>query len=55
MQEGRAHELIPMTGQTAGLIEEVLPAAEVVRNLVDEAEQALRTAQAFLVAGSGSA
>jgi nitronate monooxygenase/enoyl-[acyl-carrier protein] reductase II len=42
VESGRAHELVPFTGQTAGLVDEVLPAAEIVRRLVDEAEQALR-------------
>jgi nitronate monooxygenase/enoyl-[acyl-carrier protein] reductase II len=43
MAQGRAHELIPLTGQSAGLIDEVLPAAEIVDRLVREAEQALET------------
>ncbi len=42
VESGRAHELVPFTGQTAGLVDEVLPAAEIVRRLMDEAEQALR-------------
>jgi enoyl-[acyl-carrier protein] reductase II len=42
VQSGRAHELVPFTGQTAGLVHEVLPAAEIVRRLVQEAEQTLR-------------
>ena len=41
---GRAHELIPLTGQSAGLIDEVLPVAEIVDRLIREAEQALGTA-----------
>jgi enoyl-[acyl-carrier protein] reductase II len=39
----------PFTGQTAGLIHDVLPAGEIVRRMVNEAEQALdraRVAQA---------
>jgi enoyl-[acyl-carrier protein] reductase II len=47
LREGRAHELVPFTGQTAGLIHEVLPVAEILRRLVAEAEEALlRTAPA---------
>jgi nitronate monooxygenase/enoyl-[acyl-carrier protein] reductase II len=46
MREGRAHQLVPLTGQTAGLIGEVLPAAEIVRRMVLEAEDALRAARA---------
>jgi len=43
MAQGRAHELIPLTGQSAGLIDEVLPAAEIVDRLIREAERALGT------------
>jgi nitronate monooxygenase/enoyl-[acyl-carrier protein] reductase II len=39
---GRAHELVPFTGQSAGMIRQVKPAAEIVRELMDGAEQALR-------------
>lgn len=42
--EGRAHELVPFTGQTVGLIDEVLPAAEIIRRMVAEAEQLLQRA-----------
>lgn len=44
INERRPHELLPFTGQTAGLIDEVLPAAEIVRAMVLEAEQALERA-----------
>jgi enoyl-[acyl-carrier protein] reductase II len=44
LAEGRAHELVPFTGQTVGLIDEVLSAAEIVRRLVSEAEELLRRA-----------
>ncbi len=44
VQEGRPHELTPFTGQTAGMIGDVLPAAEIVRNLVAGAEEALARA-----------
>jgi enoyl-[acyl-carrier protein] reductase II len=40
------HELVPFTGQTAGLIRDVLPAAEIVGNMVAEAEVALAAARA---------
>ena len=39
---GRAGELTPFTGQTAGLVHEVLPAAQIVRALADGAREALR-------------
>lgn len=42
--DGNAHELVPFTGQTVGLIDEVLPAAEIVRRLVADAEALLRRA-----------
>jgi enoyl-[acyl-carrier protein] reductase II len=41
IQTGRPHELTPFAGQSAGLIGEVLPAGEIVRQMVDEAENAL--------------
>jgi enoyl-[acyl-carrier protein] reductase II len=41
---GSAHELVPFTGQTAGLIHDVLPVAEIVDRLVADAEAALRRA-----------
>jgi enoyl-[acyl-carrier protein] reductase II len=41
MHERRFHELFPLVGETAGLLHDVLPAAEIVRRLVDEARQAL--------------
>jgi enoyl-[acyl-carrier protein] reductase II len=44
VREGRGHELVPFTGQTAGMIREILPAGHIVHELVREAEEALRTA-----------
>src|SRR3712207_440529 len=44
VQQRKPHELMPFTGQTAGLIHEMLPAAEIVRTMVTEAEQALERA-----------
>ncbi|HWQ15059.1 MAG TPA: nitronate monooxygenase [Roseiflexaceae bacterium] len=41
LHEGRLHELLPFTGQTAGMIREVLPAAEIMRRILAEAEVAL--------------
>jgi enoyl-[acyl-carrier protein] reductase II len=49
VREGRQHEMTPFTGQTAGLIRELLPAAEIVRRLVSEAEEALAAAAALRV------
>lgn len=47
MQEGRAHQLLPVTGEVAGLIREILPAAEIVRQMVADAEAVLRSAAAL--------
>lgn len=44
IKERRPHELLPFTGQTAGIIRDILPAAEIVRKMVAEAEQALERA-----------
>lgn len=42
MRDGTAHELIPLTGQTAGLVRDIAPAAELVHRLITEAEATLR-------------
>ena len=42
---GRARHL-PFAGQSAALVHEILPAAEIVRRVVSEAEAALRAATA---------
>jgi enoyl-[acyl-carrier protein] reductase II len=47
LRDGRGHELIPFTGQSAGMIGEILAAGEIVRRLVAEAEEALRTVSSF--------
>jgi NAD(P)H-dependent flavin oxidoreductase YrpB (nitropropane dioxygenase family) len=41
MLQGRGHELLPFTGQTAGMIRETLPAVEIVRSIAAGAEEAL--------------
>jgi enoyl-[acyl-carrier protein] reductase II len=43
---GRGDEYLPFTGQSAGLIDDVLPAAEIVARVVAEAEEALSRARA---------
>jgi enoyl-[acyl-carrier protein] reductase II len=50
IQQGRPHELTPFAGQSAGLVQEVLPAAEIVRGMAREAEQALERAAALRTA-----
>jgi enoyl-[acyl-carrier protein] reductase II len=47
IREGKFGELLPFTGQTAGLIREILPAAEIVQRIVVGAEEALRRANAL--------
>jgi enoyl-[acyl-carrier protein] reductase II len=49
IQQGRPHELTPFTGQSAGLILDVLPAADIVRAMVAEAEDALERADALRI------
>jgi enoyl-[acyl-carrier protein] reductase II len=39
--DGRGHEYLPFAGQSVGLIDEVLPAAEIIRRVVAEAETSL--------------
>jgi hypothetical protein len=41
MREDRGHELVPFAGRTARLIHDVPPAADVLRAMVTEAEEAL--------------
>ncbi len=41
LAEGRPDRLVPFTGQSAGLIHEILPAAKVLQSIVDEADALL--------------
>jgi nitronate monooxygenase/enoyl-[acyl-carrier protein] reductase II len=47
VERERPDELTPFTGQSAGLIHDVLPAAEIVRRMVAGAEEALDRAAAL--------
>jgi enoyl-[acyl-carrier protein] reductase II len=49
IKEGKNHELVPFTGQSAGLIHEILPVAEIIRNIVKEAEETIRSASSKLI------
>jgi nitronate monooxygenase/enoyl-[acyl-carrier protein] reductase II len=49
MEQGRQHELVPAAGQSAGLVREILPAGEIVRQMVDEAQQALERSSKLLI------
>jgi nitronate monooxygenase/enoyl-[acyl-carrier protein] reductase II len=42
LQGGTVHETSPFTGQAAGLVHDVLPAAEIVRRIAAGAEEALQ-------------
>jgi NAD(P)H-dependent flavin oxidoreductase YrpB (nitropropane dioxygenase family) len=46
VREGRPHELTPFAGQSVGLIDEVLPAGEIVRRMAAEAADVQRRAAA---------
>jgi enoyl-[acyl-carrier protein] reductase II len=40
-EDGRLHELLPFTGQTVGLVRDVLPVADILERLVADAERVL--------------
>lgn len=48
LSQGRFDEYVPFAGETAGLIREVLPVAEIVRRLVAETTETLAHASALL-------
>lgn len=48
---GRGDEQLPMAGQSVGLVHDVLPAAQIVRQVLVEAEAALAGARARALAG----
>ena len=48
---GRGHEFVPFTGQSAGLVRDVLPASEIVRRLVAEGEEVLGAVAKLASAG----
>ncbi len=52
---GGGHEHLPFAGQSVGLIHDILPAAEIVRRLVAEAEEALRYASGVTARPSSAA
>jgi enoyl-[acyl-carrier protein] reductase II len=51
VRERRTEELLPFTGQTAGLIDDILPAGEIVRQVVAMAERLLMEAPRLIVSG----
>ncbi len=48
VRERKPHELVPFTGQTAGMIHDVLAASEIVREIVSKAEEVLRRTSQLL-------
>jgi enoyl-[acyl-carrier protein] reductase II len=42
IQQGKQYELVPGAGQSAGLVNDILPAGDIVRKMVAEAEEALK-------------
>ncbi len=48
MRGGGGHDLLPFTGQSTGLIHDIVPASELVARLVAEAETSLRRAHALI-------
>jgi enoyl-[acyl-carrier protein] reductase II len=50
VRANRGHDLMPFTGQSAGLVHDIAPAAEIVWRLVAEAKAALTAATASLEA-----
>jgi hypothetical protein len=41
IREGRGHEFVPFTGQSAALVHDVVPATELMTRLIDEMHRAL--------------
>jgi nitronate monooxygenase/enoyl-[acyl-carrier protein] reductase II len=48
LQQGRIHELLPFAGESAGLVQDIVPAGEIVQRLVAEARHALERSQTLL-------
>lgn len=48
MIQGRDDEFVPFTGQSAGLVRDILPAAEIINRIVMESRESLERAAAFL-------
>jgi nitronate monooxygenase/enoyl-[acyl-carrier protein] reductase II len=48
IREGKNHELVPFSGQSTGLIHEILPAGEIIRNIVKEAEETIASTSSKL-------
>jgi NAD(P)H-dependent flavin oxidoreductase YrpB (nitropropane dioxygenase family) len=49
IRTGRGHELLAFTGQSAGLVHDIVPAAELLKRLITETADALRRANAAVI------
>jgi enoyl-[acyl-carrier protein] reductase II len=49
VRAGGGHDLLPFAGQSAGLVRDVVPAAQLVERLVVETTQALELAHAAIL------
>lgn len=54
LRAGRIHELVPFTGQTAGLVRDIKPAGEILRQMIAEAEQTLAAGAVLVGAQRGA-
>jgi enoyl-[acyl-carrier protein] reductase II len=50
-RENRGHDLLPFTGQSAGLVHDIPSAADLVTRLIAEAETSLESATSAALAG----
>ncbi len=48
MQQGKLYKLVPGAGQSVGLVGDILPAGEIVRQFVADAERALEQSNKFV-------
>ncbi|MCX4820730.1 nitronate monooxygenase [Streptomyces sp. NBC_01142] len=54
VRSGRGDEYLPFTGQSAGLVHEILPAGEIIRRVVGDAESVLVAVAAAVAASRAS-
>jgi enoyl-[acyl-carrier protein] reductase II len=50
IRAGNGHEYFPYAGQSAGLVTDVLPVAEIVRRTISQAEDALKLVESYRAA-----
>jgi nitronate monooxygenase/enoyl-[acyl-carrier protein] reductase II len=50
IRAGNGHDYFPYAGQSAGLVTEVLPVAEIVRRTISQAEDALKLVESYRAA-----